>query len=198
MLNTMTYSHIKTDPKRNCPTDILANQVVLTVKFFNFDGIESVGNIEIHKDLKKDIEKIFNLIHKERFPIEKVIPISEYNWEDEKSCNDNNTSGFNYRLISGTNKLSKHATGYSLDINPYQNHYIKYEITKDDNGKIIDIKETQRFPNTEYNLEEKGTIRPNSNIVKLFKSLGWDWGGDWARESGRIDYQHFEKNIKDN
>jgi hypothetical protein len=28
--------------------------------------------------------------------------------------------------------------------------------------------------------------------VKLFKKLGWTWGGDWKSTK---DYQHFEKKI---
>ena len=189
----MSLPTIKINPETSCPADILNNQVSVVVKYFDFKQTEHTGTIEIHKDLKNDIEKVFDLLYAEKFPIAKIIPISEYAWDDEKSCSDNNTSGFNYRVISGTNKLSKHATGCAIDINPYQNHYIKYEVSTSPDGEVLGTKELWRAPATKYDPEEKGTIQPDSNLVKLFKDLGWEWGGDWTPESGRIDYQHFEK-----
>jgi len=184
---------IKIDPTKNCPREILDSQVSVSVKYLDFNGEEKSGYIEIHKDLKSDIEKIFDLMYREKFPVEKVKPVSEYNWSDDDSCDDNNTSAFNYRTIGGTDKLSKHATGCAIDINPYQNHFIKYDVVKDQDNNILEVKEIFRAPNTDYDLNIKGTILPDSNLVKLFKDLGWEWGGDWTPESGRIDYQHFEK-----
>lgn len=193
IIKSMTNAIIKINPRANCPSEIIQSLVSIDVKYFDFDQIERIGKIEIHKELAEDIKKIFDLLYTEKFPIARIIPISEYGWDDEKSCNDNNSSGFNYRMISGTNRLSKHAMGHAIDINPFQNHYIKYEVTKDPDGNIINVKELWRMPNTKYDLGEKGTIEPNSKLVELFKKLGWEWGGDWTPESGRIDYQHFEK-----
>lgn len=36
---------------------------------------------------------------------------------DNKSMSANNTSAFNYRVISGTKKLSNHSYGLAIDIN---------------------------------------------------------------------------------
>ncbi|MCK7509072.1 MAG: M15 family metallopeptidase [Desulfobacterales bacterium] len=37
---------------------------------------------------------------------------------------DNNSSGFNFRVIADTNKLSLHSFGRAVDINPVQNPVI--------------------------------------------------------------------------
>ena len=68
---------------------------------------------------------LFRSIEETRFPIERVVPIVEYNWSDEKSMQDNNTSSFNYCFLSGSKIFSMHASGLSIDINPKQNPYMK-------------------------------------------------------------------------
>lgn len=168
------------------PTEVLASLRVITVSYFGFDGHVHQGQIVMHAELQDDIVAFFDMALAMQFPIQKVIPISAllYMWNDETSCADNNTSGYNYRLIAGRNKLSKHALGRAFDINPVQNIFLKYE----------NLVETFRFPQDGvYNIEAKGTLTSNHPLVVLLKSRGWEWGGDWTIESGRIDYQHFEK-----
>lgn len=40
----------------------------------------------------------------------------------------NNISAFNYREITGGGRLSNHASARAIDINPFQNPYIKNDI----------------------------------------------------------------------
>ena len=88
----------------------------------------------------------------------------------------NNTSGFNYRTVTGGKKLSKHSYGFAIDINPVQNPYFK--------GKVV-------LPEGAiYNPSKPGTLTSDCVVVKTFIRLGWDWGGNWKSLK---DYQHFEK-----
>ena len=152
---------------------------LVTVKYYGFDRKLHQGQIIVNKEIANDIVEIFKVIEEIKFPVEKVVPIVEYNWSDEKSMNDNNTSSFNYRFISGSRILSMHANGLAIDINPKQNPYVK-------NGTSIPA-------GSEYKLKNMGTIEPDSKIVKVFKEKGWTWGGDWKSLK---DYQHFQKIIK--
>ena len=104
-----------------------------------------------------------------------MIPVAAFNWDDDASMTNNNTSAFNYRFIYKTNSLSNHAYGRAIDINPVQNPYILSDGTVMPEG-------------AEYNLATLGTI--TFAIAKIFKSRGWEWGGDWLRVK---DWQHFEK-----
>jgi hypothetical protein len=89
---------------------------------------------------------------------------------------DNNTSGFNYRVVKGTTRLSKHSFGRAIDINPWLNpEIINQEVLPE--GAV-------------YDTQKEGTIAGSSFIVKLFKEKGWEWGGDWVNYK---DYQHFQK-----
>ncbi len=155
----------------------IRNELTLVnVEYYSFDDKLHRGQIVIHKVLAKDIEAIFELIKEKQFPIAKVIPIVKYNWSDEKSMLDNNTSAFNYRVVKGTNRLSNHAYGRAIDINPFQNFCIK--------NKYVSPKSSS------YNPNKPGTITEDSFLVKEFKKRGWTWGGDWKTLK---DYQHFEK-----
>ena len=111
--------------------------------------------------------------------VEKVVPWVKYNWSDEKSMRDNNTSSFTYRFLSGSKILSMHASGLAIDINPKQNPYVK-------SGSSSPT-------GSEYKLDANGTICPDSEIVKVFKEKGWSWGGDWKSLK---DYQHFQKTLE--
>ena len=163
----------------NIPSSVKNTLELVTVNYYGFDGKLHQGQIIVNKEIANDIVEIFKVIEETKFPVEKVVPIVEYNWSDEKSMNDNNTSSFNYRFISGSRILSMHANGLAIDINPKQNPYVKNE--------------TSIPAGSEYKLKNMGTIEPDSKIVKAFKEKGWTWGGDWKSLK---DYQHFQKKIE--
>jgi peptidoglycan LD-endopeptidase CwlK len=178
------------NPANSAPQEIIDEQEVVNVQYFGFDGYLHSGQIVINKRLVGDIKKFFDLAVELKFPIKSVIPISspQYGWDDEVSCGANNSSGFNYRAISGdTTRLSKHANGSAFDINPVENIYIKYD---------TDEKELFRFPaDGVYDESAPGTLTATHPLVLLMKDLGWEWGGDWTPATGRADYQHFEITI---
>jgi len=126
---------------------------------------------------------VFDVALKEHFPIHSVIPISDKQfrkddrWDDDLSMEANNTSAFNYRFVTGSShRLSEHAYGRSIDINPLQNPYIKGDTILPKGAK--------------YDPDVNGTLTTDHPIVLTFLRLGWEWGGNWT--SCR-DYQHFEK-----
>ncbi|HSW53638.1 MAG TPA: M15 family metallopeptidase [Ignavibacteriaceae bacterium] len=161
------------------PQSILENLRLVDVYYYGFDEKIHKGQLVVHKDVVLDVIEIFELIRESRFPIGKVVPISKYGWSDEKSMQDNNTSAFNYRFISGSRVISNHAAGLAIDINPALNPYIK-------NGHSLP-------ENCVYDTTKVGTISASSELVKEFKQRGWEWGGDWKSLK---DYQHFEKKLK--
>lgn len=184
----MTMSEIEItiqNPKNPAPQEILDLLDVLEVQHFGYDGQIYSGQIVMNKGVIDEVKLFFEKAAEIKFPIEKVVPISnkKYAWDDELSCEDNNSSGFNYRAIAGTNKLSKHASGLAFDINPAQNIYIRY----DEN-----MNEIARSPKDGvYDEKAKGTLTKDHPLVTLMKGLGWTWGGDWKSPA---DWQHFEKN----
>jgi hypothetical protein len=171
------------DPK--CPKSIRKRQKLIRLKYYSFDGRVHQGQMVLDKDLVRDVKKVFDVALKEKFPVKSVIPISDMRfrkngrWDDDLSMAAGNSSSFNYREITGGGRLSNHAYGRAVDLNTFQNPYIKGKISLPSGAK--------------YDPTAPGTFTADSPIVKTFISLGWAWGGNWKSPT---DYQHFEKPIK--
>ena len=143
-----------------------------------------LGELICHKDISEDLLEIFKALFEAYYPIEQMILIDNFNAEDEKSMQANNTSCFNYRKVSQTRILSNHSTGHAIDINPLYNPFIKRR-----KGKVIYqpqaaksyLDRSKKFP---YKID-KGDL-----CYRLFKEHGFKWGGEWKSVK---DFQHFEK-----
>ena len=159
------------------PLAVIDSLSLVDVLYYSFDGQRHQGQILVEAALEDDVYEIFLLIEKLKFPVGKVIPIAAYRWEDGDSMADNNSSGFNFRVIEGTNKLSLHSFGRAVDINPVQNPVIY------PNGLIAPA-------GAVYRPQNKGTFAAEDPIVREFIRRGWHWGGNFEQPN---DYHHFEK-----
>ena len=153
---------------------------LITVTLWGFDDKPHTGEMIVHKTVTKELLDIFKELYKKKYPIEKMNRIDKYNADDNLSMVDNNSSAFCYRVMTGSNKISKHSYGVAIDINPLQNPYIK--------GRYIAPIEGMSYANREN--KRKGMIYKDDDCYKAFTKRGWIWGGEW--ESVK-DYQHFEK-----
>lgn len=81
---------------------------------------------------------------------------------------------FNWRKISGTNRLSTHSFGVTIDINTQYSHYWQWDY-KD-----------WRTPSVQKALKWRNLIP--LEIVKVFEKHGFVWGGKWYH----YDTMHFE------
>jgi hypothetical protein len=165
-----------------CPEKIRRRQKLIEVKYYSSDKKIHQGQLVIDADLENDVKTVFSLAFKQRFPIHSVIPIAakQFGWNDNLSMAADNTSAFNYRFSVGTTHLSKHAYGRAIDINPFQNPYIK--------GNTVLPK------GAKYDPTAAGVLTKNHPIVRAFARLGWTWGGNWTSLK---DYQHFEKPLQE-
>jgi peptidoglycan L-alanyl-D-glutamate endopeptidase CwlK len=161
----------------NAPLEIVDRLSMVDVCYHSFDGMRHQGQIILDCSLEDDIYEIFSLIEKLKFPIGKVIPIVAYSWQDHDSMAANNSSGFNFRVIEGTTKLSLHSFGRALDINPVQNPVIYTHGFIAPEGAV-------------YDQHKLGAFTVANPIVQEFLKRGWHWGGNFEQPK---DYHHFEK-----
>lgn len=159
------------------PLHVIRELCLVDVLYYSFDGKLHQGQVIVHQSVRPDVEEIFALIKRERFPIAKAVPIVKYGWSDNASMAANNTSAFNYRRVAGTRRLSRHATGHAVDINPVQNPVI-YRTGR------ISPKGAFYQPGT------KGTLSEDSPVVRAFIERGWRWGGHFE---SMMDAHHFQK-----
>lgn len=168
--------------KSNCtiPRDELR---YIRVLHKNIDGDILTGEIVMHESVANEICEIFHELYRADYPIERMRLADDYDADDRASMGDNNTSGFNFRLVEGTDHLSNHARGLALDINPFYNPYcIPSTGYVSPPGAQDYANRSAEFP---YKIEE-GDL-----LYTLFMEHGFRWGGHWNSPK---DYQHFEKN----
>ncbi|HVW82423.1 MAG TPA: M15 family metallopeptidase [Candidatus Paceibacterota bacterium] len=161
---------------KEIPEDVRKTLALVEIPYLSFDRQDLRGRLVLHRSLAEEVKEIFAILRGRSFPIDKMRPIVAYGWDDDASMADNNTSAFNYRPIAGTARLSNHAYGCAIDINPRQN---LYERAAD--GLVLP-------PGARYEPIARGTVIPS--VAEVFKSRGWNWGGDWESHK---DWQHFEK-----
>lgn len=157
----------------------------LSLLYNDFNGDTQTGEMICNKTIAEDLLEIFCELYQNGYQIESIKLIDEYNGDDTASMLANNTSCFNYRVVEGTTRLSNHAKGLAIDLNPFYNPYITYN--KD--GSInISPKGSEAFADRSSSFPYK--IDENDLAYKLFKEHGFTWGGNWNSVK---DYQHFER-----
>lgn len=159
----------------------------LQVLYVGFDAEEHVGELIVNKAIADDILEIMRVLYENRYPIERMEFVDEYGGDDELSMQANNTSAFNYRLVEGSNRLSRHSYGMAIDINPFYNPCVR---TYSDGS-------SKSFPegSDEYTDRSKDfpyKIDKDDLCYQLFTEHGFRWGGTWNNPR---DYQHFDKEI---
>lgn len=172
------------DPNFPCPLPIpraiIESLEVIEIPYLGFDHEQHTGQLVIHTSLITDVRDIFAELLVARFPIESMVPVAAFGWSDTESMNANNTSAWNYRYIAGSNppRLSLHAFGRAIDINPRLN-----PCTSPSAGTCEPL-------GAQYDPDISGTIAPNSLIAQLFRQHNWKWGGEW---NDPVDRHHFQK-----
>ncbi len=129
----------------------------LEILHFGFDGEIHQGELIVNQAIAEEVLQIFKELY-------------------------NNTSAFNFRMITNGSTPSNHAYGLAIDINPKINPYVYANKVLPANGEDY----------TDRGQEIPGMITAESEVCEIFKKYGWSWGGDWNQPK---DYQHFEKNI---
>ena len=157
----------------------------------NFDGKYQVGEMIVNKSVADQVMDIFQSLCKAKYQIYSMYLIDDF-WKgngdasDYASIDANNTSAFCYRKATGSSKISKHALGKAIDLNPQQNPYVTYK-----NGKAkYSHSNASEFVYNRTSAKAH-VITKSDKAYKLFIAKGWVWGGSWNSPK---DYQHFQFN----
>ncbi len=165
-------------PHPDCPPP--ASLAVICMNHWGFDGSIHRGAMVVARALTDEIIAAFTDIFAAHFPIAQIMPIDSFAGDDNASMTANNSSAFNFRVIDGTNRLSNHALGQAIDINPVQNPWLR-------GGRVL--------PKAGSSYLDRSDVRPGmivrpGPVTDAFDKIGWDWGGDWDEYK---DYHHFAK-----
>lgn len=172
-------------PKLKCPAR--KDLVLLTLPYLDFEGQPRLGQMIVAKRVADTVSSIFTeLFDSKAFRIQRMELVDKYGGDDAKSMAANNTTAFNCRLVTGGKRLSNHAFGTAVDINPIQNPWVSKGNTSPPAGREYDSP-------GERSADVIGIITSDGLVAKTFKARKWSWGGDWKSLK---DYQHFSENGK--
>jgi hypothetical protein len=165
---------------RGCP--VKATQLAwVRVTFRGFEGARHTGELLVNSRAAEPLVRVFHQLYDDRFPIEemRITPKAEQNVAPTGDGND--TGSFNCRPVRGATTYSQHAYGLAVDVNPFQNPYLKGDLVLPELASAYKDRSRQR----------PGMILPGGPVVRAFASIGWGWGGSWQSLK---DLQHFSAN----
>jgi hypothetical protein len=170
-----------------CPVP-LSRLRLLTVSHWGFDGKAHKGQLVVNQDVAAPLARVFRRLYELRFPIRHMRLDDQYGPKSARPRDGDVTGSFVCResvpspCVGGTRsgRWSNHAYGHAVDLNPIENPYVGC-------GRVHD---RASAPYVDRSRLRKGMVTPA--VVLAFRSIGWGWGGDWAR--GTKDYMHFSTN----
>lgn len=149
------------------------------------EGRTHQGEMVCNKAIAEDVLEIFQELYRQKYPIERMRLIDDYDADDERSMRDNNTSAFCYRVVEGSRVLSKHAQGLAVDVNTLYNPCVR---TRKNGMVLVQPSTANAYTNRQRKFKYK--IERGDLLYRLFTERGFHWGGNWKSVK---DYQHFEK-----
>ncbi len=153
---------------------------LVTVPYVDFQGIEQQGQLIVHREVAEEVGLIFARLYSIRFPIRRIHRACFYDGDDQELMARDITSAFNHRVIEGTSRLSLHAHGRAVDLNPLENPYVRSDSVQPAEG-------VQYLDRTK---EKQGLLKWGDPAVEIFIRSGWRWGGTFQSSK---DYQHFDR-----
>jgi len=85
------------------------------------------------------------------------------------------------RPSTGATYFSQHAYGLALDVNSFQNPYVK--------GSVVLPELASAY--VDRGRVRSGMVTADGPVVRAFARIGWAWGGAWRHSR---DYMHFSQN----
>ena len=160
-----------------CPV-ALRRLAYLRVAFIGFDRRPHTGELIVRRDQARGVVQVFRRLYDARFPIEQMTLPRTAKPDRTPTGDGNGTAATVCRPTRGETFWSAHALGLAIDVNPFQNPYVKGDLV------LPELASAYR----DRSWHRPGMIRPNGLVVRAFRDIGWSWGGDWRSLK---DYQHF-------
>ena len=107
-----------------CPVTLDELRYV-TVSFWGFDDTAHTGELIVHRDAADGMVQVFEQMFAARFPIEDMRVSTMADLDAPNTGDGNTTAAFVCRPTRGSSRWSEHAFGLAVDVNPFQNPYVR-------------------------------------------------------------------------
>lgn len=163
-----------------CP--VKADQLSwVRLTFRGFDHRRHTGELLVNRSAATKLVSVFRTLYADDFPIEEMRITRRDEQTAPPTGDGNDTDAFNCRPAVGSTSYSEHAYGLAIDINPFQNPYVKGDLVLPELSSAYRDRGNQR----------PGMIEAGGPVVRAFARIGWGWGGSWHNLK---DIQHFSAN----
>jgi hypothetical protein len=162
---------------RGCPVR-RADLSWVRLSFWGFDDARHTGELLVHRSAARNLVQVFGTLYAARFPLEEMRITTKAEQTAPPTGDGNNTGAFNCRAARGTTTYSEHAYGRAVDVNPFQNPYLKGDLVLPERASAYRDRSWRR----------PGMILAGGPVVRAFARIGWEWGGNWRSLK---DWQHF-------
>jgi hypothetical protein len=166
--------------RAGCPVPI-SQLSYLTLTFRGFDGRAHTGELIVATPAAEKTVSAFRVLYERDFPIEQMQIATTDDVHAKPTGDGNDTAGFVCRAARGQRRFSAHAYGLAIDINPFQNPYVKGDLV------LPELASAYR----DRTWVRAGMFLPGGAAVRAFTSQGFTWGGTFSSPK---DYQHMSLN----
>jgi hypothetical protein len=146
----------------------------VTTTFVGFDGEPHTGELLVHADAVDAVREVFRVMYAARFPLEQVAITTPDDLAAPPTGDGNTTSAFVCRRTRGSGSWSAHAYGRALDVNPFQNPYVR----DTDDGRVVLPELATAY--TDRSLDLPGMLHEGGPVVAAIEEAGWSWGGGFS------------------
>lgn len=150
----------------------------LTLTFRGFDGAAHTGELVVAARAAGPTGRAFARLFALGFPIEQMRLPTTADLTAAPTGDGNDTAGFVCRAARGQTRFSAHAYGLAIDVNPFQNPFVRGPLILPElAGAYVDRQQVRA-----------GMFLAGSPAVRAFTDQGFTWGGTFRTP---LDYQHF-------
>ncbi|MEV7430802.1 M15 family metallopeptidase [Nocardioides sp. NPDC092400] len=154
----------------------------LRVAFRGFEGDRHTGELLVAADAADDLAGVFGDLWRAGFPLEQLTITPRSALDAPPTGDGNGTGAFVCRPVTGGTSYSEHAYGRAVDVNPFQNPYLR-DLPA---GRVVLPELASAYLDRDD--VRPGMVTPDGPVVRAFARIGWAWGGDYRSLK---DYQHF-------
>ncbi len=165
--------------QEDCPVTI-EDLSYLTMSHHGFDGQVHTGEMIVNAAEADGVVGVFQQLFEAGYPIEQMRVIRADEIDDHPTGDWNETSSFVCRPAVGSDNWSQHAFGLAIDVNPFQNPYLKGDLVIPELATAYTDRDDARA----------GMIQDGDVVVDAFADIGWSWGGNWNTLK---DWMHFSR-----
>lgn len=162
--------------RAGCPVG-LSGLRYLTLVFRGFDHKAHTGELVVAASAAAKVVQVFRGLFAIGFPLEEMRLPTTSDVKGPPTGDGNDTAGFVCRAARGQTRFSAHAYGLAIDVNPFQNPFVRDALVLPELASAY----------VDRSWVRRGMFEPGSTAVRLFTREGFTWGGTFHRPK---DYQH--------